>query len=54
MSATEIGLLVSAIIGVMSMLATMTPNKSHSRVIQMILDIINAAAMNMGRSKNAD
>jgi hypothetical protein len=45
----QIGL---TIIGAAATVATITPNKSDDRVIQKVLNIVNALGMNVGKASN--
>lgn len=44
--------IVTGIIGVAAIIATMTPNRSDNLVIDNICRFINLLAMNIGKSKN--
>ncbi len=45
--------IVLEIIGVFAILATLTPNKADDKVVQIVLDLINAFGMNTGKAKNS-
>ena len=47
-------LVVLEIVGVFAILATLTPNKADDKMVQMILNLINAFGANMGKAKNSD
>ena len=40
------------IVGGFAVIASMTPNKSDDRVVQMILDMVNFLGANFGKAKN--
>ena len=42
------------VIGIASMIATITPNKTDDKYMQMLLTFINKLAMNVGQSKNKE
>ena len=46
--------LATTVVGVFALVATQTKNKSDDRIVQVILDIVNFLAMNLGKSKNAE
>ena len=48
----EVLALVTSVVGTFALLATMTPNKSDDRVVQVILDVINFLGSNWGKAKN--
>ena len=52
MELTEIITLIGTIGYILTIIATMTPNKTDDKIIQMILDVINKVAMNIGKAKN--
>ena len=43
---------VAGIVGGFAVLASLTPNKSDDRIIQIILDIVNFIGANFGKAKN--
>ena len=45
--------LVVQIVGVASLIATMTPNDSDNKVVDFVLNIVNMLGANVGKSKNA-
>jgi len=45
--------LVVQIVGVASLVATMTPNVSDNKAVDFVLNIINLLGANVGKSKNA-
>jgi len=42
----------ASIIGGFAMIASMTPNKSDDRIVQMLLDIVNFLGANFGKASN--
>lgn len=48
---TVLGAAVS-IVGGFALIATLTPNKSDDRIVQVVLDLINFLGANIGKSKN--
>lgn len=40
------------VIGAAAIIATVTPNKSDDKIVQVILDIINFLGANLGKAKN--
>ena len=50
----EVGSLITSIIGVASIVAAMTPNKTDNAVLQHILGIINLFGFNVGKARNRD
>ena len=54
MEATEIAQLVAAAVGLMSAVATATPNTSTSKVLTKVLQVINIFGMNFGKARNAE
>lgn len=48
---TAVGGLIS-VVGGFALLATLTPNRSDDRIVQIILDVVNFLGANLGRSKN--
>ena len=42
----------AGIVGGFAVIASMTPNKSDDRIVQMILDVINFFGANFGKAKN--
>ena len=49
---TEYIELALAIVGVASMIATMTPNKSDDKIVAWISKIVNLMAFNVGNARN--
>jgi hypothetical protein len=45
--------LVVQIVGVASLIATMTPNDSDNKAVDFVLNIVNMLGANVGKSKNA-
>tara|TARA_R100000152_G_C6738587_1_gene162552 strand:+ start:885 stop:1076 length:192 start_codon:yes stop_codon:yes gene_type:complete len=43
---------VASIVGGFAVLASLTPNKSDDRIVQMILDVVNFLGANFGKAKN--
>jgi hypothetical protein len=43
---------VASIVGGFAVLASLTPNKSDDRIVQMILDMVNFLGANFGKAKN--
>ena len=43
---------VGGIVGGFAVIASMTPNKSADRIVQMILDMVNFIGANFGKAKN--
>lgn len=41
------------VVGIFSIVATMTPNDSDNKVVEFVLKIINAVGGNFGKAKNA-
>jgi len=52
MEITEILSLITQIVGVAAMIATMTPNKTDDKYIQYVLNIINLLGANVGKARN--
>lgn len=52
MNPTEIITLIGTIGYILTIIATLTPNKADDKAVQMFLDIINGIAMNIGKAKN--
>ena len=42
----------ASIIGGFAIIASMTPNKSDDRIVQMLLDIVNFLGANFGKASN--
>ena len=42
----------ASIVGGFAVLASLTPNKSDDRIVQIILDIVNFLGANIGKAKN--
>ena len=43
---------VGGIVGGFAVIASMTPNKSDDRIVQMMLDMVNFIGANFGKAKN--
>ena len=43
---------VGSIVGGLAIIASLTPNKSDDRIVQMILDGVNFLGANFGKAKN--
>ena len=43
---------IPSIVGGFAVLASLTPNKSDDRIVQIILDIVNFVGANFGKAKN--
>ena len=43
---------VASIVGGFAVLASLTPNKSDDRIVQIILDFVNFLGANFGKAKN--
>ena len=43
---------VASIVGGFAIIASLTPNKSDDRIVQMILDVVNFLGANIGKAKN--
>lgn len=43
-----------AVVGLFSMIATMTPNKADDRIAQFLLDVINFLGANVGKASNEE
>ena len=43
---------IGGIVGGFAIIASMTPNKSDDRIVQMILDMVNFIGANFGKAKN--
>ena len=43
---------IGGIVGGFAVIASMTPNKSDDRIVQMILDMVNFIGANFGKAKN--
>jgi len=43
---------VASIVGGFAVIASMTPNKSDDRIVQIILDIVNFLGANFGKASN--
>ena len=41
------------IVGLASMVSAITPNKADDRIVQLLIDGLNALGMNIGTSRNA-
>ena len=44
--------IVTSVVGSFALIATITPNSTDDRIVQVILDIVNFLAGNIGKSKN--
>ena len=42
----------ASIVGGFAVIASLTPNKSDDRIVQMILDVVNFLGANIGKAKN--
>jgi len=49
---TPIMAAVAGIVGGFAVVASMTPNKSDDRIVQMILDVVNFLGANFGKASN--
>jgi len=49
---TQIIELIVQIVGVASLVATLTPNESDNKAVDFILNIINMLGANVGKAKN--
>ena len=54
MTFAEILILLPAIIGVLSIIAKYTPNKSDDRWVQMLWDLLNLFGQNTGKAANSE
>jgi hypothetical protein len=43
---------VAGIVGGFAVIASITPNKSDDRIVQMILDVVNFLGANFGKASN--
>ena len=43
---------VASIVGGFAVIASLTPNNSDDRIVQMILDVVNFLGANFGKAKN--
>tara|TARA_Y100001951_G_C11284567_1_gene267732 strand:+ start:1438 stop:1629 length:192 start_codon:yes stop_codon:yes gene_type:complete len=43
---------VAGIVGGFAVLASLTPNKSDDRIVQILLDVVNFLGANIGKAKN--
>jgi len=43
---------VAGIVGGFAILASLTPNKSDDRIVQILLDVVNFLGANIGKAKN--
>ena len=50
----EYGALITSIIGVFAIIATMTPNENDNKIVSILLKVINLAGLNVGKAKNRD
>ena len=46
--------IVTAVVALASAIAALTPSESDNKVVQVILDIVNALGINIGKAGNAD
>ena len=53
-SITELLVIAPAIVGVFSIIATATPNKSDDKIVAVILKIVNLLGQNYGKAANKD
>ncbi len=44
--------LLLQIVGAFAVLATMTPNKTDDKIVQVVLDLVNFLGANTGKAKN--
>ena len=44
--------IITSVVGSFALIATVTPNTTDDRIVQVILDIVNFLAGNIGKSKN--
>ena len=45
---------VLIVIGAAASIATLTPNKTDDKILQLILDLVNFVGANFGKAKNND
>ena len=45
--------IITQIVGVAALVATLTPNQSDNKAVDFVLNIINMLGANIGKSKNA-
>ena len=45
--------IIVSIVGSFAIVATLTPNKTDDKIIQIILDVVNFLGANFGKSKNS-
>ena len=50
----DISAVVTAVVTVCAMIATVTPTKSDDKVMAKVLRVINVLGLNVGQAKNAD
>jgi len=43
---------IAQVVGVLAAIATVTPNKSDDKIVQWLLDLVNAGGGNIGKAKN--
>ena len=48
----EILAAAASVVGGFAVLASLTPNKSDDRIVQILLDIVNFRGANFGKAKN--
>lgn len=44
--------IVTSVVGSFAMIASMTPNKTDDKIVQLILDVINFLGANFNKAKN--
>ncbi len=44
--------IILEVIGAFAILATMTPNKTDDKIVQVVLDLVNFLGANTGKAKN--
>ena len=45
--------IITQVVGVAALVATLTPNQSDNKAVDFVLNIINMLGANVGKSKNA-
>jgi len=45
---------ITSFVGSFALIATLTPNKTDDRIVQIILDVVNFLGGNIGKAKNVD
>jgi hypothetical protein len=48
------GPIVAAVIALASAVAMITPSQADNKIVQVLMDIVNALGLNLGKAKNAD